>query len=59
MMELGEERVEQWTKKNGGKRKEKMSCDSIKTHQTLPQSVCQLFLTGFATGLVVAAQANT
>ena len=35
MMGLGEERAEQWTKKNGGKGREEMSCDSIKTHQTL------------------------
>lgn len=35
MMELGEERVQRWTKNNGGKRVEEMSCDSIKTHQTL------------------------
>lgn len=34
-MGLGEKRVELWTKKNGGAGKEEMSCDSIKTHQTL------------------------
>lgn len=30
------DRGERWTKKNGGKGKEEMSSDSIKTHQTSP-----------------------
>ena len=35
MMGLGEGRAKQWTKKNCGNGEEEMSCDSIKTHQTL------------------------